>query len=205
MAMLTTSSTDTDTDTATADIHGRFEALIAKQYDHTAHYCNASTALSNAWLQQQNEHTTKGQQQQHLSQAVTDLQEATARVQTDYQNLQALQLLLAASTNSQVATRPLPISTNGSTDSSQGTLRPIRQRRQQHNHHWQVLAEEHVRRTARILQSLAHANGGGRSSASVPLSPAAAAPANALVALATLRASIAQLQAALAAAGSASE
>jgi hypothetical protein len=167
-----------------ASIQERMLLLLSKQYNHTQDYCNAQIALENAWqLSQQNKN--KQESESDLLQAVTVLQKATRRVQDDFQSLETMVLCISEPASN-------------TTTTTTATNRNHRQR-DAGCHQWQARACEHLQRTRRILSNLQTTR--QSSAAGIPFPRAVTAQEDALVALATLRASVVQLQAALEASG----
>jgi hypothetical protein len=175
-------------------IQERLLVVISKQYNHLQDYCNAQISLENAWqLSQQSK-----QQSSDILQAVAALQKATRRVQDDFQSLETMVLELSSSTSTTIKDQLQQVHSSSATMSSR-----IRQRRHantatasgrnSHQFQWQVQAEQHLQRTRRILHNLQTPTG-QTSTLGIPLPTGATKQEDTIVALATLRASVAQLQ-----------
>jgi hypothetical protein len=194
-------------------IQERLLVLLSKQYNHLQDYCNAQIALENAWQLSQQQSTLK---QNDLLQAVAELQKATRRVQDDFQSLETMVLALTSSSSpssSTIATikDQLPqVPSSSSTNDVTTSPRNRRQRRsanksadddgRHHEFQWQVVqaVEQHLQRTRRILHNL-QSTTGQFSILGIPLPTSGATnkQEDTIVALATLRASVAQLQSVL--------
>jgi hypothetical protein len=194
-----------------AVIQERLLVLLSKQYNHLQDYCNAQIALENAWqLSQQSK-----QQTSDLLQAVTALQKTTRRVQDDFQSLETMVLALSSSptTIAPIKEQLQQVQTSPSASNkiaNDTTSTRNRQRRHantlvaddaaadagRHQFQWQAQAEQHLQRTRRILHNL-QTTTGQTSTLGIPLPTGATRQEDTIVALATLRASIAQLQSVL--------
>jgi hypothetical protein len=197
-------------------VQQRLLVLLPKQYNHLQDYCNAQIALENAWqLSQQSK-----QQQQHkssdLMQAVAALQTATQRVQEDFQSLETMVLSSSSSPSTNIAIKEQHLlqqeqSSSATKDIDITPSTRNRQRRHantatataiaaghnsRHQFQWQVPAEQHLQRTRRILHNL-QTPAGQISTLGIPLPTGPTKQEDTIVALATLRASVAQLQSVL--------
>jgi hypothetical protein len=203
-------------------VQQRLLVLLPKQYNHLQDYCNAQIALENAWQLSQQQSKSSD-----LMQAVVALQKATQRVQEDFQSLEAMVLALSPSSSlspspsTSTAIKEQVQSSSASNnsitndkDNDTTSTRNHRQRRHVndsatacsvddcHQHHpfqfqWQERADEHLQRTRRILHNL-QTPAGQTSSLGIPFPTASATKQeDTIVALATLRASVAQLQSVL--------
>jgi hypothetical protein len=194
-------------------IQQRLLVLLPRQYNHLQDYCNAQIALENAWqLSQQSKQQYKSSD---LLQAVAALQKETRRVQDDFQSLETMVLALLPSTSTTSTKEQLQqvqssSASNNSIADDNDTTPNTRNRQRRHantvtaagcnSHHfqWQVQAEQHLQRTRRILHNLQTPTG-QTSTSGIPLPTSATKQEDTVVALATLRASVAQLQSFLAA------
>jgi hypothetical protein len=195
-----------------AIILGRLLVLLPKQYNHLQDYCNAQIALENAWqLSQQSKQQYKSSD---LLQAVAALQNQTQRVQEDFRSLETMVLALSASsststtiTEQQLLQQVQSSSTSNNSITNDNDTTPSTRNRQRrhtntaagHNSHqfqWQVQAEQHLERTRRILHNLQTPTG-QTSTLGIPLPTSATKQEDTIVALATFRASVAQLQSVL--------
>ena len=191
-------------------IQQRLLVLLPKQYNHLQDYCNAQIALGNAWQLSQ-----QSQQQQYkssdLMQAVAALPKATQRVQEDFQYLETMVLALSPSSSQSSSTTITGQEQSSSASNDNDTTPSPRNRQRRHvntataadgrnsSHHqfqWQVPAEQHLERTRRILHNL-QTPAGQISAIGIPLPTSATKQEDTIVALATLRASVAQLQSVL--------
>jgi hypothetical protein len=179
--------------------------LLSKQYNHLQDYCNAHIAVENAWqLSQQSKQQSLSSD---LLQTVAALQKATGRVQDDFQSLETMVFSLSSSppspppsTSTAIKELPQqvrsPPASNNITNDNDTTSTRNRERRHANQHHhfqWQVQAEQHLQRTRRILHNLQKTTG-QTSTLGIPLPTRSTKQEDTIVALATLRASVAQLQ-----------
>jgi uncharacterized protein (DUF2252 family) len=191
-------------------IQQRLLVLLPKQYNHLQDYCNAQIALENAWqLSQQSKQQYKSSD---LLQAVAALQKETRRVQEDFQSLETMVLALLPSTSTATKEQLQQVQSSSASKNSiaddNDTTPNTRNRQRRHanivtaagrNSHqfqWQVQAEQHLQRTRRILHNLQTPTG-QTSTSGIPLPTSATKQEDTIVALATLRASVAQLQSVL--------
>jgi hypothetical protein len=190
-------------------IQERLLVLLSKQYNHLQDYCNAQIALENAWqLSQQSKQQSLSSD---LLQAVAALQKATGRVQEDFQSLETMLLPLSSSspcTSRSIKEQPQQVQSSSASnniitnDNDTTASTRNRQRRHantaadRHQFQWQAQAEQHLQRTRRILHNL-QTTTGHTSALGIPLPTAATKQEDTIVALATLRASVAQLQSVL--------
>lgn len=199
-------------------IQQRLLVLLSKQYNHLQDYCNAQIALENAWHLSQQRQSKQQYKAFDLLQAVAALQKATRRVQDDFQSLETMILEFSTSPSSSSFTSTTIKDQQVQSSSSASNniiITGTRNRQRRHanaatataaggccNRHyeyqfqWQVQAEQHLQRTRRILHNLQTPNG-QISTLGIPLPTGATKQEDTIVALATLRASIAQLQSVL--------
>jgi hypothetical protein len=203
-------------------IQERLLVLLSKQYNHLQDYCNAQIALENAYAWQFSQQS-KGQQQSSsdLLQTVAALQKATQRVQDDFQSLETMVSSLSSlssslsssslsssslSTSTIIKELPQPVPSSSAfnhiiTNDNDTTNRTRnRQRRHAHTAQWQVVqaeVEEHLQRTRNILHNLQTTTGQTSPLGIFLPTSAATKQEDTIVALATLRASVVQLQSVL--------
>jgi hypothetical protein len=204
-------------DDAASLIQQRLLVLLPKQYNHLQDYCNAQISLENAWQLSQQQSKQQHYKSSDLLQAVAALQKATQRVQEDFQSLQTMVLSLSPSSLSSPSSSAtikdhqlLQQEPSSPATNDNETTPSTRNRQRRHantataaghnnsHHHfqWQVPAEQHLQRTRRILHNLQTPTG-QFSTLGIPLPTGATKQEDTIVALATLRASVAQLQSVL--------